>query len=94
MANDRRTVGVRITGHVQGVNFRAWAQAEAARLDLNGWIRNEADGSVKAVIGGPSADVEKMIARLRKGPLAASVDAVTVEAADPTDLPKGFRILR
>jgi acylphosphatase len=94
MAQNDRTVRVRITGRVQGVNFRAWAQAEAVRLDLKGWIRNEDDGSVAALISGMHEEVEKMIQRLHKGPLAAAVDRVAVEPAEPADVPKGFRILR
>jgi acylphosphatase len=94
MAENDRTVRVKVTGHVQGVNFRAWAQAEAARLGLNGWIRNDEDGSVAALVSGPAADVDKMIQRLHKGPLAAAVDRVTVEPAGNADVPKGFRILR
>ena len=55
-----RTIGsavrVRITGRVQGVYFRGWTRDEAARLGLDGWVRNEADGSVTALIAGPAAE--------------------------------------
>jgi acylphosphatase len=81
MANDM-TVQVSITGRVQGVSFRAWAQAEARRLGLTGWVRNERDGSVSALLSGPDDAVGTMIARLREGPPAARVaDVVVVEAA-------------
>ena len=43
---------VRVTGRVQGVFFRAWAQGQARELGVSGWIRNCPDGSVEAHLGG------------------------------------------
>jgi acylphosphatase len=43
---------VRVTGRVQGVFFRAWAQDEAQTLGVTGWIRNCSDGSVEAQLEG------------------------------------------
>ena len=37
---------IRVTGKVQGVFFRDTARQVASRLNLNGFARNEADGSV------------------------------------------------
>ncbi len=82
-----------VTGRVQGVWFRAWTKGEAERLGLRGWVRNETDGSVCALIGGPEAAVQEMIAVLHHGPELARVDRVVTEAAsDP--LPGTFTILR
>ena len=91
---ERRAVRVRISGHVQGVYFRAWARGEAERLGLDGWVRNEADGSVAALLAGPRANVDAMIARLHQGPPAAVVSGVIVEEADPADVAAGFSITR
>ncbi|NRB17607.1 MAG: acylphosphatase [Rhodobacteraceae bacterium] len=43
----------RITGRVQGVTFRAWTRSEAEQRGLSGWVRNEPDGSVRALLIGP-----------------------------------------
>lgn len=89
---DRRAVEVRITGRVQGVWFRAWAQEQAERLGLAGWVRNERDGSVRALFVGPRVAIEEMLRRCHEGPPAARVEAVeTREVAPPPDL-VGFRI--
>ena len=40
-------LSIRVTGKVQGVFFRASTREEAQRLGLCGWVRNEADGSVR-----------------------------------------------
>ena len=92
-----RTIGsavrVRITGRVQGVNFRGWTRDEAARLGLDGWVRNEADGSVRALLAGPRAKLDAMIERLHEGPPSARVVNVVVEVADPDEVATGFSIL-
>ncbi|TMV03330.1 acylphosphatase [Ruegeria sediminis] len=82
----------RITGRVQGVSFRAWTRAEAERRGLSGWVRNEPDGSVRALIVGPARDVDDMVRDLHKGPRAARVTAVVTEPADPDPDVEGFRI--
>ena len=86
-----RAVHVRITGHVQGVGYRAWTVDEARRRGLSGWVRNLGDGDVEAVFSGPKADVDDMIATCRRGPSSARVDHVMVEAAEPVLGP--FKVL-
>jgi acylphosphatase len=93
MAQDRRAVKVRITGRVQGVYFRGWTREQAQKLGLVGWVRNEYDGSVAALIAGPRTAVEDMLQLLREGPLDAKVTDVVVEDADPDQVPAGFSIL-
>jgi acylphosphatase len=92
MADERRAARVKISGHVQGVYFRAWTRGEAQRLGLDGWVRNENDGSVAALIAGPRGDVDAMIALLHQGPPDAVVSQVTVEEADPAEVAAGFSV--
>ena len=75
------TVTVRIRGRVQGVWFRAWTVEQASLRRLRGWVRNRRDGSVEAIVAGADEDVEAMVAWARRGPPAARVGAVSVEAA-------------
>lgn len=70
-----------ISGHVQGVGFRYALADEARARKLSGWVRNRRDGSVEAVLAGPEADVEAVIAWAHRGPPAAHVTAVAVEPA-------------
>lgn len=77
-------VHVIITGRVQGVGFRHWTRAQAARLGLTGWVRNRLDGSVEAVFAGDPEAIQDMLRRCREGPPSASVAAVTpATCADP-----------
>jgi acylphosphatase len=89
---ERKAMLVRISGRVQGVSFRIWTLEEAERLGLSGWVRNEADGSVKALIAGPETAVSTMLTRFWEGPRGASVSGVVSESADPDHALGGFRI--
>ena len=72
-----------VTGHVQGVFFRAWARGEARELGVGGWIRNCPDGSVEAHLSGDESAVERMVERMRRGPSNARIDNFTVEEVPP-----------
>ena len=85
---------VSITGRVQGVSFRYWTERQAKALGLRGWVRNEPDGSVAALISGRDDAVARMLALLETGPAAARVDKVAARPADSTDVPPDFRQLR
>ena len=87
---ERKAVRLLITGKVQGVWFRAWTEQEATKRGLNGWVRNRRDGSVEAVIAGPTDIVEEMVSHCHKGPPAARVAAVQVHQADQADVESGF----
>ncbi len=91
-----RIVRAFISGRVQGVCYRAWTQAEAEALGLEGWVRNRTNGDVEALIAGPAAAVETLCSRLWRGPPAAIVVRVELEAAGPEALAErryepGFR---
>ena len=89
-----KAVEVSVTGRVQGVGFRAWAAGEARALGLGGWVRNEPDGSVSALLAGASAAVDAMLEILRRGPPAAIVEHVRTRPAEAPERPGEFRILR
>ena len=69
---------VLISGHVQGVFYRASTQRQANALGLRGWVRNLSDGRVEAVFEGEQAIVERMLAWCRQGPPNAYVTDVEV----------------
>ncbi len=83
---------LRISGHVQGVFFRVWAQGQARELGVNGWIRNCPDGSVEAHVAGEEDCVVRMIERMRRGPANARVDDVEVAEVEPGELSHRFEV--
>ncbi|RWM89159.1 MAG: acylphosphatase [Mesorhizobium sp.] len=93
MEDRRKAVRVRLRGRVQGVSFRVWTRTEAERLGLSGWVRNEEDGSVTALIVGADGAVSTMLDRFWKGPTGATVASVTSQDVDAGQEPNGFRIV-
>ena len=72
-----------VRGRVQGVFFREATRAQALELGALGWVRNAEDGSVLVHAEGAEAAVEALLAFLREGPPAASIDDVEVERVKP-----------
>lgn len=92
MSDHYTAVRIRLSGRVQGVGFRMWTRDEALRLGVTGWVRNEADGSVAALIAGSDSAISTMIERLRRGPAGASVSGVETETVRLETMPADFRI--
>ena len=86
-----KAVSVTVSGRVQGVGYRYHAVAEARRLGVAGWIRNEPDESVAGHFEGDDAAVDALVAWCRRGPSYASVHHVAVTEARPTGA-RGFDI--
>lgn len=83
-----------ISGEVQGVGFRFFAQRAAARHQVQGYVRNLRDGRVEAVAEGSPNNVEGFKHELAAGPLYSRVDSVEEINQDPTGLYSSFRIER
>jgi acylphosphatase len=81
-----------IAGRVQGVGFRFFAQAAAAREGLHGWVRNLYDGRVEIAAEGDEEAVERFERQIRHGPRAARVDDVEIEEQVPSGRATGFDI--
>lgn len=73
-----------ISGRVQGVAYRYFAEKRAVSLSLTGWVRNLYDGRVEVVAEGERANLEVFLAELRKGPRLAQVEDVDVRWGEPT----------
>lgn len=77
-----------VSGHVQGVFFRASAQKEARGLGITGYARNRTDGRVEVLACGEDYAIDRFRDWLWEGPRAAHVDEVQcelVEEAPPAD---------
>ena len=91
--SDRTRAHVFVSGTVQGVYYRANTREQARERDVDGWVRNLADGRVEAVFEGPRAQVEGMVEWCHEGSDRADVDDVDVEYGQPAG-ETGFEVRR
>ena len=81
-----------ISGDVQGVGFRFFAQRAAARHQILGYVKNLHDGRVEVLAEGPLQSVEAFKHELATGPRFSSVDHVEEINLDPSGSYASFRI--
>jgi acylphosphatase len=81
-----------VSGRVQGVGFRYFAQDAARREGLHGYVTNNDDGSVEAVAEGEVESLDRFEMALRRGPSRSRVEKVIVDETTPTAVSGGFFI--
>jgi acylphosphatase len=81
-----------ISGRVQGVGFRWFAQTTAAREGIHGWVRNLPDGRVEAAAEGEAEAIERFEQALRYGPPGARVEHLEIEHTAPERRHPGFTV--
>lgn len=89
-----RRVRFRVVGRVQGVGFRATADAEARRLGVVGFVENAPDGAVEGEAEGDDAQLASFVAWLRGGPPWSRVDRVDIDDLQPTGEDRAFVVRR
>jgi acylphosphatase len=88
-----KTQKIKISGKVQGVYFRASAKQKALNLGLQGYVKNNQDGSVLMEVEGNDEAIGEMVNWCRQGPALARVSEIRVEPLQPQNF-TGFRIER
>ena len=76
-------------GRVQGVFFRATAQEIARRYDVTGWVRNERDGSVRCVVEGEAAELDRFVNAIQLAK-QSNIDNTDITRLDATGEFDGF----
>lgn len=91
MNGERRRAHVLVRGRVQGVFFRSDLRDRARSLGIDGWVRNNPDGSVEAVFEGPAERIESVVRWCGRGPAGAVVENVETAWEEPRGEP-GFHV--
>jgi acylphosphatase len=81
-----------ISGRVQGVGFRWFAQNAAVREGVAGWVVNLPDGRVEAFVQGDDDSVTRVERALRSGPPGSRIDDVQVIDEQAAGNLKAFHI--
>jgi acylphosphatase len=77
---------------VQRVGFRFFVENAAQREGIQGYVRNQHDGSVEVVAEGDADAMERFEMAVRRGPAGARVDDVETVAVEPSSRFAGFRV--
>ena len=81
-----------VTGHVQGVGFRFFAQDIASQYNLYGWVMNLPDSRVEFVVEGTKGLLDDFLKDIIRGPRAGYVSNVDVKWESFTGEFNSFRI--
>jgi len=82
-----------VSGDVQGVFYRHHALKKAKELGINGWIKNEADGTVTIVAEGEEDILKDFVNWAWEGSPMSDVEDVSFEVTEGTGEFKNFEIL-
>ena len=82
-----------VSGSVQGVGYRFFAELVAARLGVRGYVKNLFDGRVEVYAIGTGEQLRALRSELKRGPIGASVEEVAEDAAEiMAEYANGFSI--
>jgi acylphosphatase len=73
-----------ISGRVQGVGFRYFAERAAREAGVTGWVRNLPNGNVEVHANGTRAQIERIESRLRQGPPRSDIRGCDSFDVEPT----------
>jgi acylphosphatase len=83
-----------VIGVVQGVWFRDFVKRNAISLKLNGWVKNNPDGSVNVSVEGEKKIVNRLIDRVKIGSPMSKVEDVKVTWSPFQNKFNSFKIIR
>ena len=81
-----------ISGDVQGVGFRFFAQRAAARHQVTGYVRNLSDGRVEVLAEGNASAVNGFRIDLEAGPTLSDVGLIEETVLEPSGRYPQFRV--
>lgn len=81
-----------LDGRVQGVGFRYFAQSNAIKLNLTGWVRNMDNGMVELEVQGLEEKVNKFLSIIRRGNSFINVNDFSVKKIDVISTEEKFKV--
>ena len=79
-------------GRVQGVGFRYFAQSNALKYSITGFVKNEYDGTVSMEAQGKDIDLHNFLQILSKGNMFIKVDNIIKENISIVENETKFKI--
>lgn len=78
MKEDKVRAEIVVSGLVQGVGFRYFVLRKAHELKLNGYVKNQMDGTVLTVAEGIKSQIELLFNQLKVGPMHSDVRDIKI----------------
>lgn len=82
-----------VTGHVQGVGFRATVVHFAKQLKLHGTVRNLPDGSVEIYVHGPQNTIQELFLALHREFGSSSISTIDQKQVPPYKVYEDFHVI-
>lgn len=82
MGEQTRAKRYYVSGYVQGVGYRMFAEREARKSGVHGYVLNLRDGRVEVYAIGTERQLRELRATLKRGPSGATVDEVAEDDAE------------
>jgi acylphosphatase len=86
------TYNLLLSGRVQGVGFRYFAESRAARYNIKGYVRNTYDNKVEIVCQEEPDNLDKFILEVKNGPSFSHVKQVDMEEIKNAPIYDSFEI--
>ncbi|SFU33735.1 acylphosphatase [Clostridium sp. DSM 8431] len=80
------------SGRVQGVGFRYFAQMNASKFNITGYVKNVSNGDVELEAQGSEEDIDNLISVLMKGNGFSRIDDYSVKKIDLVPDEKKFKV--
>lgn len=87
-----KTRRITLSGRVQGVGFRYFAENKAHEHNINGYVRNTPDNAVEIVCQAGHEKLEKFFKEIKKGPAFAKVISFNIEELDNSIIYETFNV--
>ncbi len=81
-----------VQGMVQGVGFRYHVAQWASLYRINGWVRNNSDGTVEVDAQGDDEDMALFLECVRRGPHFSRVDKLAIKEIQNLENYKTFSV--
>jgi len=81
-----------ISGRVQGVGFRCFAEHKAVEFNITGWVKNTTDGKVEIEAAGEPENLSVFIEWMKTGPTRAIIKTISVSEITPSRTFTNFTI--
>ena len=88
-------IEIEVKGRVQGISFRRTVKKIADNLKVNGYIKNNEDGTVTILAKAPKNKLEIFQTKIKSNPGFSKVDSINIiNKPDSQDIKKNFIIIK